>query len=99
MLTAEDFYIIEAKAAEWVYVLDKLVADAHDTLTNGDVIVSLELPHPVYYLSRKKFTAASIARILGASEAAIQGSKVIRLEPYKRDSNLPNPSVPYFGEA
>lgn len=99
MLTADDYYIIEAKAAEWVYVLDKLIHEAKDTLTTGDAIVSLELTHPVYYLSRKKFTATALARVLGGSEAQITNSKVIRLEPYKRNSNLPNPSVPYFGEA
>lgn len=98
MLMPEDFYIIEPKASEWVYVIQKLIRET-DGIKPDDVILSLELAYPVYYLRRTKFSAERIATLVGSTPQAVSHAKVIRLEPFAESGNLPAPTVPYYGEA
>lgn len=98
MLMPEEYYIIEPKASEWVYVIQKIIMGTKG-LVPGDVIVNLELAFPVYYLRRDKFPVEVIARGIGATPKATAAAKVIRLEPFASSANLPNPTVNYYGEA
>lgn len=98
MLMPEEFYIIEVQASEWNYVIQRLVSET-EGLTPGDVIVTLEMPFPVYHLRKEKFNVATLARSIGATIRAVEGAKTIRLEPFETSGNLPNPTVPYSGEA
>lgn len=98
MLMPEEYYIVEAKASEWVYVIQKFITDTKDVAV-GDVVLSLELPYPVYYLRRDRFDGPELARVVGSTPSRIASAKIIRLEPFKVSGNLPKPTVPYSGEA
>lgn len=98
MLMPEEYYIVEAKASEWVYVIQKFITNTAN-VAMGDVVLSLELSYPVYYLRRDRFNGAELAKVVGTTPSRIEAAKVIRLEPFKISGNLPKPTVPYSGEA
>lgn len=94
----EEYFIVEPRASEWVYVIQKLIKETPD-LVPDDVVLSLEMPFPVYYLRREKFSVDRLAAAIGAKPRATAAAKVIRLQPFEVSGKLPNPTVPYFGEA
>lgn len=98
MLMPEEYFIVEAKASEWVYVIQKIIRDTAGVEV-GDIILSLELPYPVYYLRRTRFDATTLAVAFGGNIAQIRKAKIIRLEPFEASGKLPHPNVPYHGEA
>lgn len=96
-----DYYVIEAKSSEWVFVLTNYVNTHPDKeeLSEMDVRVVVEpSTWPTFYLSRAKFTSEDIGRLLGADPEAISRSKKIKLGPLD-PRDYPEPTVNYWGRA
>lgn len=99
MLDAKEFYVIEALAMEWRYVIERTIILPTEGVTPDDAVMSLEMPYPVYYLSRARFPAKLLAEKFGTTEEFIENSKIIRLEPYEVSGDLPSPNVNEIGTA
>lgn len=99
MLTVDEYYVIEVKASEWQYVVQERIVALVPDRTPEDVILSLEMPFPVYYLRRDKFPIELLSRALGAAVEDLIEAKVIRLDPFEGSSNLPEPTTNEWGTA
>lgn len=97
-----DYWQFHALSIEWLFIMQKLKdsvmakeADRH-CLLGVNAVDGTE----VYFLSKKFYTAATIAKATGLPEEKIEAySGVIKLKPPKVDEALPKATVDYWGTA
>lgn len=102
--TPEFYFILEAPTEDWQYIIQaKIVAkkldDPKDAFVRVDVSGKV---HPRYYLSRKKFTPAEIAKLIGfkgTDLSVFDDVEIIRLKPIGNQTDWQKPTVPYVGGA
>lgn len=92
-----NFYTIETRSIEWVYVITKLVSSHKPSVE--DVSIGMENGFTVYYIRKSLIPPAELATALGSDETTVNEAKRLVLKPLADETGLPKPTVPYVGEA
>ncbi len=103
--TSPDLYfILEAQTEDWEYMIQMLITHK-EKLETRDAFLQLDptmKQFPKFYLSKEKFTAAEIAKLIGyphADLSVFDNVEVIHLKPIGDQKAWEKPTVPYIGGA
>lgn len=94
-----EYWQVKALSVEWLYVLSTLALSVHAAPEEQHCVVGMSWDNtPLYLLKKKYFPAASLSKVTGIAEEKLSSYKgVITLQSKKSD--LPEPTVPYWGKA
>lgn len=96
----KDYWQLRALSVEWLYVLEKLRTSiqAKDADRHALLAVGVDGAQ-TYLLSKKFYTAPTIAKATGIEAAKLEASSGVITLRGKDEPELPKPTVEYWGEA
>lgn len=99
----KSYFILETQTLDWQYIVQTLiVAKKSDDPKDAFVRVFPDpSAHPLFYLSREKFTADEIAKMIGykGDMKVFEDVEIIHLKPIGDQSKWQKPTVDYMGSA
>jgi hypothetical protein len=107
---SKNYFVLEAQTEDWMFLIQRLIVDKTPMDDKGEKMIDPTVafarldpnsPHLKYYLSREKFTAGEIAKLIGyrGDMSVFEDIEVIHLKPIGQQDDWEKPSVGYVGAA
>lgn len=101
-LTTEEYWALQPFSVEGVWMIQTLVTRHFPKLNqeSKDVVIAYqEEGPPVYWIRKKKLSPRLLGKMIGRTVEQLKGGRLITLKVTKPTEELPEPNVPYWGNA
>jgi hypothetical protein len=94
----KDYWLIRTSAVEWLYLIRKIIRTDKTKPPHENFVVLIRDKSWLYMLKRAVFAKELLMATLGVTADQLEPGKVFVLDP-PSNVGLPEPTVPYYGEA